>query len=135
MKGGSINVVLLNLINSLCNISTYFCIYHPIHAMVLILDGNSEIGAPVWSEIGNLICLRHLRRLNAGSNLKFICAQMCATSSDLPPSIRTLLVCYIGLRSGCNGLCNENVPSVPSMYPEYAKFTINKSKKNIFIVV
>ena len=27
--------------------------------MVLILEGNSEIGEHVWSEIGYLICLRH----------------------------------------------------------------------------
>ena len=30
--------------------------------MVLILDGNSEIGAHVLSKIGNLICLEHLFR-------------------------------------------------------------------------
>ena len=27
---------------------------------MLILDGNSEIGAHFWREIGYLICLRHL---------------------------------------------------------------------------
>ena len=30
------------------------------YAMVLILDGDSVIGAPVWSNLGYLICLRHL---------------------------------------------------------------------------
>ena len=28
--------------------------------MVLHIDGNSEIGAHVWSEIGKIISLRHL---------------------------------------------------------------------------
>ena len=28
--------------------------------MVLLLDGNLEIGADVWSDLDNLICLRHL---------------------------------------------------------------------------
>ena len=27
--------------------------------LVLVLDGNSEIGAHVWSDAGNLICVRH----------------------------------------------------------------------------
>ena len=31
-------------------------------AVVLILDGNSEDGAHANSEIGNLICVRHLFR-------------------------------------------------------------------------
>ena len=30
--------------------------------MVDILDGISEIGAQVWSDFGNLNCLRHLFR-------------------------------------------------------------------------
>ena len=28
--------------------------------MALILDGNSDLDAPVWSEIGNLICVGNL---------------------------------------------------------------------------
>ena len=31
----------------------------PCHGTYLILDGNSEAGANVWSYIGNLICLGH----------------------------------------------------------------------------
>ena len=38
--------------------------------MALILYGNSEIGEYVWSEIGNLIRLRHLFRSPAVANLK-----------------------------------------------------------------
>ena len=34
-------------------------------AMLLVLDGNSEIGANVWSYLGRLICLRHLFRWRA----------------------------------------------------------------------
>ena len=37
--------------------------------MVLILQGNSEIGAHVRSEIGYLIYLRHLNRSRAVTNL------------------------------------------------------------------
>ena len=39
--------------------------------MVLKLDGNSEIGANVWSYLGYLICLRHLIRWRAVTNLFF----------------------------------------------------------------
>ena len=38
--------------------------------MVLILGGNSEIGAHAQSDIGQLICLRYLFRPTAVSNLK-----------------------------------------------------------------
>ena len=41
-------------------------------AMVLVLDGNVEIGAHVWSEISNLICLRHLFISRAVANLKSV---------------------------------------------------------------
>ena len=37
---------------------------------MLILDGNSEIGAHMSSEIGKLICLRHLFKSTAVANLK-----------------------------------------------------------------
>ena len=40
--------------------------------MVLILDGNPEIGALVKSKIGNLICLRHLVILIAVTNMKSV---------------------------------------------------------------
>ena len=38
--------------------------------MVLIPDGNSEIGVHVWSEIGILICIRYLFRSMVDTNLK-----------------------------------------------------------------
>ena len=43
--------------------------------MVLILDGNSEIGAHVWRNLGYLICLRQLFRSQKKNLVSFICAQ------------------------------------------------------------
>ena len=40
--------------------------------MVLILDGSLEIGAHALSKIDNLICVRHLFRWKAGTNMKSI---------------------------------------------------------------
>ena len=40
--------------------------------IVIILDGYSEIGGNVQSEIGNFICFRHLYRSKAVANLKLI---------------------------------------------------------------
>ena len=41
--------------------------------ILLIIDGNSEIGAHVWcGRIENLICLRHVFKSTAIENLKFI---------------------------------------------------------------
>ena len=39
--------------------------------MVLILDGNSEIGMQVWSYLGYLTCLRRFIRSRAVTNLIF----------------------------------------------------------------
>ena len=39
--------------------------------MVFILDGNSEIGAHVWSKFRNLICPRHFFISRALTNLIF----------------------------------------------------------------
>ena len=39
--------------------------------VVTILDGNSEIGAHVWSDLGCLICLNNLFRLKVVTNLIF----------------------------------------------------------------
>ena len=39
--------------------------------MALILDGNSELGAHVWSDIRYLICLRHLFSSRLVANLLF----------------------------------------------------------------
>ena len=44
----------------------------PIKIMVLILDGNSDIGAHVLSTTCNLLCLRHFFRSRSVGNLKFI---------------------------------------------------------------
>ena len=68
--------------------------------MVLILDGSSEMGAHVWSGIGNLICLRHLFRARAVANLKKLCQKRpvflhkCATCFEQPSSTNKILYCY-----------------------------------------
>ena len=38
-------------------------------SMLRIVDGNLEIGTQVWSDIGNLICFRHLFGSRAVANL------------------------------------------------------------------
>ena len=40
--------------------------------MVLLIDGNSEIDAHVWSEISFLVCLRRLFRSTAVASSEFI---------------------------------------------------------------
>ena len=41
------------------------------YTMVFILDGHSEIGARAWSDLGNLICSRHLFRSKEVKNSFF----------------------------------------------------------------
>ena len=62
--------------------------------MVLILDGSSGIGAHVWSEICNMICLRPLPSLRTIANfnfkkIKIPFSRTCATFSELPSNIGT----------------------------------------------
>ena len=45
--------------------------------MERILDGNSEMGAHVWTEIGNLIYLRHSFKSTGVRNLKLFTSYMC----------------------------------------------------------
>ena len=53
--------------------------------MVLILDDNSEIGARVGSDLGYLICLRHLFISGAVINLSLnSLMHMCPTYFELP---------------------------------------------------
>ena len=47
------------------------------YIMVLISDDNSEIGAHVWSEDGNLVYSRHLLGSTAVANLKFLSEKIC----------------------------------------------------------
>ena len=42
-------------------------------SMVPIWDGNSEMGALMYSEIGDLICLRQLFRATSVASLRFMC--------------------------------------------------------------
>ena len=65
--------------------------------MILLLDSNSEIGAHVWSEIGNLICLRYLSRSKAVVNLKCTLRNTCflhtcATCSELPSNLSAMIL-------------------------------------------
>ena len=48
----------------------------PVWTMVRVWDGNSAIGAHVWSEIGHLICLRHLFISTTIANLKSFSANV-----------------------------------------------------------
>ena len=60
--------------------------------MILILDGNSEIVAHVYSKIGNLICLRHLFRVAIIIFKKRpILLHTCATCYELPSKISTIV--------------------------------------------
>ena len=70
--------------------------------MVLILDGYSEIGAQVRSDLGYLICLRHLFKSRTVTNLKesHIFLHTCAKCSELPSNISTMsflfyALCYV----------------------------------------
>ena len=63
--------------------------------MVLILDGNSNIGAHDRSIICYLICLRHLNRPRAVTIWIFsperpIILHECATRAELPSNISTI---------------------------------------------
>ena len=50
-----------------------------------IFDGNSDIGANAWSDLGYLICERHLFTSTAVGNLKFpTLLHKCATFSESP---------------------------------------------------
>ena len=63
--------------------------------MVVILDGNSGIDAYVWSDLGHYICLRHLFRSKAVTNLIFLNPKItfflhtCVTYFELPSNITT----------------------------------------------
>ena len=56
----------------------------------LIRDGNSEIGASVWSVLDNLICLGHLFRSIVNANLIFSLYK-CVMYSGLPYGISTMM--------------------------------------------
>ena len=63
--------------------------------MFLILDGKLEIFAQVWSNLSNLICIGHLLRSRAVTNLIFfrklhILLFTCATCSKIPSDASTL---------------------------------------------
>ena len=64
--------------------------------MVLILDGNSEIGAHVWSNACSLIRLRHLNRSRAITNRflspkRQIFLHACASCSEVSSNTSTVV--------------------------------------------
>ena len=65
--------------------------------MVLILDGHSDIGARVRSNLCYLICLGHLVRSRAFTNLFFLLRKdivflhACAICSELPSNMSTTM--------------------------------------------
>ena len=64
--------------------------------MILILDGNSELGARVGSEIGNLICLRQFleqKKLQNFFQKRPDLLHKCAKRFELPSRIK----CHGGL--------------------------------------
>ena len=67
--------------------------------MVLIYDGNSEIGAHLQSKISNLICTRHLFRLSAVANLILFLES---------PDILHLFATYFELSSDIKTMHNTN---------------------------
>ena len=67
-----------------------------IHTMVLILDGNSEIGAQVKSNFCYLIFLRHLVGSRVATNSivfskKAFFLHACAACSELPSNVSTII--------------------------------------------
>ena len=81
--------------------------------MMLLLDGNSEIGAHLRSDIVNLICSMHLIRSRAVSNLKFIPEKpfflhTCAICFELPSNISTIAI--IDLPRSIVSISNITIP-------------------------
>ena len=60
-------------------------------AMVLILDITSEMNAHVRSNLCYFICFRHLIRSGAVTNRIFFLFHACATCSELPSDISTMI--------------------------------------------
>ena len=57
----------MSIMYSFCYRYAFFRVYNKT-LMGLKLDGNLEIGAQFWSDIDDLICLRHLLRSRAVTN-------------------------------------------------------------------
>ena len=64
---------------------------NPINFIVLIVDGISEVGTHVWSDLGYLNCLRHLFRSTEVTKKRPHLRHTCAASSDLPSYICTMI--------------------------------------------
>ena len=73
------------------NANLFICLI--VKILVLILNGNSEIGAHVKSNLCHLNCLMHLNRSKAVTTRIFSLCQklhVCATCSKLPSNISTM---------------------------------------------
>ena len=66
---------------------------------IVILDGSSEYGAHVWSELGSLISVKHLFTSLAVSNLKFICNKYGLIFFTRVQYIAIIMVNYTTLRA------------------------------------
>ena len=79
--------------------------------MVLILDGTSEVGAPVRSNLCYFICLRHLIKSRAVTNQIFFSSKTfflhaCAKRSKLPSNIYYHRLCLDRVRLGMQSNMN-----------------------------
>ena len=99
--------------------------------MVLLIDGNSYVGAHVMRYIWYFTGLRHL--IEGSHKLDFfltpkrpIFLHACATFSDLPPNIGTT----VGLMEDMNmGTCLKMVSSIP----KNPSLTIKIETKSMFL--
>ena len=62
-----------------------------LYTIVVVIDGNLEIGSHERKNLCYLICLRSLIRSRAGTNRIFF-LHACATCSELPSNIDTMLL-------------------------------------------
>ena len=80
-------------------ISVYFSVLITVgsaEGKVPLKDGNSEKGAHVWSDLGSLICLRHLFRSRAVTDMtsfhiRLIFHHTCTIFPELPSNISTII--------------------------------------------
>mgnify|MGYP001218550207 CR=1 FL=1 len=89
--------------NQRCNSYVSLQGYIYLHRLVLILEGKSEIGALVWSDIGNfirlVICLHRQQSQILYLFQKDSFLNTCSTFSELPSNIGTMYI-HSGLLGG-----------------------------------
>ena len=87
-------------------------------------NGNSEIGAPVWSDLGYLICLRHLFRSRVVTHLKLISGKTCflhkcAKCSEFSSNINTIFIYWYVHIKNINKKMNYCICDVTQAKPLY----------------